>query len=319
MSTPPNSATHASCSRSGFALLAVLWLMVAVASLGATFSLAAREAIATARNRAAASRASWQAYDCLERARAAIHDALAETGTGARSASAWLSLDTVIARAGIERRQPCRLDVHVAGAALDVNALDGEILRRLFRASGVPPTRADSLTDALLDWRDTDSIPRLFGAEAEWYAGALRAAPRNAPLAADRELMLVRGFDRESALHSLLSIEKARVFFDRAPLAVIAALPGLGEEAIARVAERRARGVSTIDLQALTAELSAEAQASMRAAWSELSRLTTTTPDAWIIRSLGRDEESPVTAVLEVRLVRAGSRAAVVRRREWIE
>ena len=307
-------------TRCGFALLAVLWIVVAVVSLGLTISVAAREAIATARNRANSTRALWRALDCLERSRAAIHDALqgAQPGLPQR-ASPWLSLDTVVARAGIAPDLGCRLDVRAAGTTRDANAVDDEMLRALLGAAGFPPARADSMADALLDWRDADDIARPLGAETSWYSASRRATPRNGPFAADREIALVRGFERETVISTLLGVERGRIVLARAPHAVIASLPGLGHEALARLAEWRARGTPVGDALALAAELSPEARASIVARYAELSRLTTPEPDAWILTSRGHDDNSPLTAVIEVRLVRAGARAAIVRRREWIE
>jgi hypothetical protein len=42
-------------------------------------------------------------------------------------------------------------------------------------------------------------------------------------------------------------------------------------------------------------------------------------PDAWLVTARGVTGFPQVTAVLEVRLVRAGARAAIVRRRTWLE
>ena len=193
-------------TRCGFALLAVLWIVVAVSALGLTLSFAAREAIATARNRANSTRALWRALDCLERSRAAIHDALQEAQPGLpRSASPWLALDTVVAQAGIPSDVGCRLEMRAAGTTLDVNAADDEMLRTLLRAAGLPFARADSMADALLDWRDADEIARPLGAETGWYSASQRATPRNGPLASDREIALVRGFDRETVISTLLT------------------------------------------------------------------------------------------------------------------
>jgi type II secretory pathway component PulK len=307
-------------ARAGFALLAVLWIMVAAGSLGLTITLAARESVAAARNRTSATRAMWRAHDCLERARVAIDQALHEPDVSTRQqASPWLLLDSVVAQSGISTNLPCRVEVRAAGTTLDVNAADADMLGRLLHAAGIPAARVDSMTDALLDWRDSDDITRPLGVERGWYAGARRATPRNAALASDREIALVRGFDSASTLDGLLSVESARIVLPRAPLAVLAALPGLGEDALARVAERRLREAWPTELIVLAAELSPSARATLLAHYSELARLTTVEPDAWIVTSFGRDGSSPVTAVIEARLVRAGARAAIVRRRSWVE
>ena len=307
-------------SRAGFALLAVLGIIVAATSLGLTITFAARESVASARNRGSATRAMWHAHDCLERTRAAIGDAL-ETGAAqlSQTGSPWLALDSVVARPALPPMTSCRAELRSAGVTIDVNRADDEMIRRTLRAAGIALARADSMTDALLDWRDADDVPRPLGAERAWYVESRRAAPRDGPFASRRELALVRGFEAEPVLDTLLGVESGRVFLARAPLAVLAGLPGIGEEALARIAERRARNAEAFELIGLAAELAPEARASLLTRYAELVRLTTTEPDAWIVTSRGRDDGLPVRATIEIRIVRAGSRAAVIRKRSWVE
>ena len=307
-------------ARSGFALLAVLWVMVAASTLGLTLALSARESVATARNRASSTRATWRAHDCLERARAAIDAALKEAERQSpTSSSVWLFLDTILARSPMVPSRMCTLELRAAGTALDVNAADPEMLGRLLRTAGFETARADSMTDALLDWRDADDVPRPRGAERSWYANAARMIPRNAALGSDREIALVRGFESVVGLDSLLTVDSARVFLTRAPIPVIAALPGIDDEALARVAERRMHDAWPVNLLALSAELSSNSRAALLPHYAELARLTTAEPEAWVVTGRGRAVSSNVSAVIELRLVRAGRRAAIVRRRSWIE
>jgi len=65
--------------REGFALLAVLWVIVGLASFAFASSIATRNAIASSHNRTDMLRAMWRANACVERARAAIGDALLAT------------------------------------------------------------------------------------------------------------------------------------------------------------------------------------------------------------------------------------------------
>jgi general secretion pathway protein K len=307
-------------ARAGFALLVVLWIILAAASLGLTITLAARESVAAARNRGSATRAMWHAHDCLERTRAAIGDALEGAAAQSfQSSSPWLALDTVVARAMLAPNLPCTVELCATGITIDVNTADDEMVRTSLRAAGIAVARADSMTDALLDWRDADDVARPLGAERAWYAEARRMTPRNGALASDREIVLVRGFGGDPVVDTVLGVESGRIFLARAPLAVIAGLPGMGQEALARIAERRDRGAQAVELIALAAELSPEARASLLERYAELARLTTPEPDAWIVTSRGRDGGSAVTPVIEARLVRGGTRAAVVRRRSWIE
>lgn len=316
-----DAARAAPIARGGFALLAVLCIIVAAVSFGLTITLAARESVATARNRMSGTRAAWRAHDCLERARVVIGEALEGAHEpGPSGALPWLELDSVVARAFILGDTPCHVQLRAVSTTLDANTADEEMLRATFRAVDIAPARADSMIDALLDWRDADDAARPFGAERAWYVAARRAPPRNGPLASVREIALVRGFaETGSVLDTILGVEPGRVFLARAALPVVAGLPGMGEEAVSRIAERRARGASALELLAFAGELSGEARATLVAHYAELARLTTSEPDAWILTSVARDDGSPVTAGMEIRLVRAGARAAVVRRRSWTE
>jgi general secretion pathway protein K len=320
MSVHRSPLHRAANARAGFALLAVLWIILAAASLGLTITFAARESVAAARNRGSATRAMWHAYDCLERTRAAIGEALEGAAAPSfQSPSPWLALDTVVARAALAANQRCSVKLRATGITIDVNTADDEMVRTSLRAAGIAFARADSMTDALLDWRDVDDVPRPLGAERAWYLESRRLTPRNGALASGRELALVRGFEVDPVLDTLLGVESGRIFLARAPLAVIAGLPGMGEEALARIAVRRSRNAEAFELIALVAELSPEARASLMTRYAELARLTTSEPEAWIVTSRGRVDGSPVTPVIEARLVRAGTRAAVVRRRSWTE
>lgn len=53
--------------------------------------------------------------------------------------------------------------------------------------------------------------------------------------------------------------------------------------------------------------------------YPDLLRLTTSEPDAWTLTARGISGAPAVTVALELVLVRAGDRAAIVRRRTWIQ
>lgn len=309
--------------RRGFALLAVLWVLVGASALALGASLAARRAVGTSYNRANITRAGWRAEACLEIARAAIADVLRDpvvSRSGKRLT--WMTLDLAVSESTLLRGTDCDLLAEPVGARIDVNSADGEMVRALFAALGVPPTRGDSLADALLDWRDADDDTRPHGAERAWYEAQNAHPPRNSSLAHIRELSRVRGFAELSKvipLDSVLSVEVGRIVLDRASLVVIAALPGFDEEALGRVSEHRERGASVGELIGFGGSLSPGARASLHARYADLVRLTTAEPDAWILTSRAAAGTPRVAVAAEARLVRAGDRAAMVRRRTWIE
>jgi hypothetical protein len=205
------------------------------------------------------------------------------------------------------------------GDAVDVNTGEEPVLRAVLGTVHFTPARVDSLAAALLDWRDKDDEPRPAGAESAWYRDHGRSPPRNGPLASLAELRLVRGFEASEAFDSLLSVEPARIALSRAPVRVLALLPGMTPEAATVISERRKGGGLGEDLLALGGELSRAARDSIAAHYSELSAMVTSEPDAWLLEARASDEGSPVRVGIELKLVRSGNRPAVVRRRvRWL-
>jgi hypothetical protein len=171
--------------------------------------------------------------------------------------------------------------------------------------------------DALMDWRDIDDDARASGAERTWYQGNGLLAPRNGPLLDPAELERVRGFADIGGIDSLLGADAARIPLGRAPLAVLAALPGFTDEAIARLGEMRSRGAPPRDLAALAAVLSPVARESITDYYPVLVQRITADPEAWIVTARATSGQPPAVVTLEARLVKNGTRAALVRRRSW--
>ena len=297
-------------SRGGFALIAILWAIVGIGALALALGLSARESVAAARNRVDETRARWRAEGCAEAARALVDASLARAGD-----AAWRALDSALAGARKTTLAACDVDLRAAGSRLDANDAGAEELRILFRADGLSPFAADSLADALLDWRDTDDLPRGGGAERDWYARARRIVPSNAPFASAAELWLVRGADSIPALDELLGVEDARVYIGRAPPAVLRALPAFSDQAVESVIALRSRGALPTEMGAIGSIVSGSARAEMLGRLGELSAAATLVPDAWVLTSRAAEGERRVTATIELRLVRAGARAAVTVRR----
>ena len=304
--------------RDGFALLAVLWVIVGLTTLSLAASLTTRNALSAARNRTELTRARWAANDCLERARAAMATALlAPEIEDRRGLSGWSALDGAVGSSPLVTSAHCDVRLRAVGSRIDINHADAEMIGALLGRLGIAAPRQDSMVDALLDWRDADDVPRPLGAERAWYAAHRRFAPRNGFFGSVREISRVRGFETLGGLDSVLDVEPGRVSLAHASPTVIGALPGLGDEAIARIIERRARGLTLDDMSALAGQLSPAAGRRMLARYSDLSHYATTEPDAWILEARATRGAPPVTAVIEARIARAGDRAAIVRLRSW--
>jgi hypothetical protein len=134
-----------------------------------------------------------------------------------------------------------------------------------------------------------------------------------------RELRRVRGWTAWPGLDTLVDVDAGRVPVNHAPQAVLASLPGFGTEAVARTMEMRWRGERLPELLTLDGVLSPPARDGFRRGYAELVGAAVTEPEAWIVEARGTVGAPPLTQVVQVRLVRAGRRAAVVRRRTWSE
>ena len=292
--------------RRGFALLAVLWIVAGIAAVAMATTLAARDAVDVARNRGALSRARWLAAGCLETARAAADGALRTSRVVAPGEGSWSRADTLLATLSLDG---CTLGVSAAGDAIDVNAVDGDAIVAALLVAGADSARAIAMRDALLDWRDADTISRPTGAERAWYVAEGRTPPRNDVLAARAELALVRGWE-DSTLRAQFDVEMGRAVLARASLSVLATLPGMSPQAAAQVVEARERGVRLTEVASLAYALAPVERAAVTSRVPELSARVAPEPDAWIVRATAGDV---VRVTIEERWVRSGSRVAVVR------
>src|SRR2546422_295997 len=211
--------------RNGFALLAVLWVLTALSVLGGVAVAVARTGSETTRNRVLLTRAAWAREACVEilLARYAKDPSLR-------------ALDSI----DLGRGTWCGARLEDAAAKLNVNLADRAALVAVVAAvSGRARAGVDSSVDALLDWRDADTIPRPFGIETP--------ANRNGPLADIAELRYVRGFDDSlvARLDGVLTTRGAgAINLNAARAVVIATLPGMSDEAVARLVRRRLAGAA---------------------------------------------------------------------------
>lgn len=349
---PRLAAPPAASSRRGYALLAALWLVVALATVGTAAALAARQTVAASHTRTALLRASWRAEGCAASALAALDGLLrAEQGRPGGVFERWRALDSALAEVGLGTDvavtlQPvawpdipawpgaairCTVRLEPAGARADLNALDHDRLRVLFRAVALPADRADALAAALVAWRHGEVVDTLVGTDTG-PTGAART------LAAAQQLLEVPGFDSAvvAAVAPAADVEPGRLYLGRAPAAALATLPGFEAEVVARLLERRRVG-APVSLVGLAGEVSPPAARALMAPMGLLASRMTEDPDGWVLTAtavgsdpgswaVDRSSERPgaghsaapsPTGTVELRVARAGWRVAVMRRRSW--
>lgn len=313
-------------NRKGFALIAALWLLVALSAIGLEFGRQSRAHRLSAANVLEGARAEAAAQAGVEHARARMTALLLDArrmASGfdpARAADPWAApqhafTDTVeLGRDGDVAEYSVAL--RDAGAALNLNRATEEELKRLFGALRVDAGLADRLAQTIGDWRDADDLHRARGAEREDYLRDRAAVlPANRLFQRVEELREVRGMTAEIFARvrpHLTVLGTGQVNLNSAGREVLLAIPGMSEEAAAMVLRSRRQGRRVASLNELSLELSAgPRQAFVDAMPMLLTRTALETREVELI-SEGRIDGSPVRVRVEGLLVRGGDHAFLV-------
>ncbi|MCU7852779.1 MAG: general secretion pathway protein GspK [Candidatus Thiodiazotropha sp. (ex Monitilora ramsayi)] len=173
----------------GIAMVMVLWLVVLLTIVAASFATHSRVETRMAGN-------------IIERQKARM---MAETGLSralmelmvSNSESRWHFNGQVYE---IQNAQgTLRIAIRNASGLVDLNSASRQILLNIFRMLSDSEEEREQLSDALEDWRDSDDLKRLKGAEDNDYANAgftYGTTDRN--LESVDELGYVMGFNRDS-------------------------------------------------------------------------------------------------------------------------
>ena len=222
----------------GIALIMVLWAIALLMVIAASYAFETRtEALLSA--------------NLMHKARA---EAAAEAGVR-RAIVDLLQKNDSVFKSGLSE-QSLRFagaDVRIAVVSehgrIDLNAAPDALVHRvaeraLESLSGTPGVTADSLADAILDWRDADRTRRPAGAEDPDYrlAGKSHGAADQAFISVS-ELSLVAGIPlsvyRELSRYFTVHTRASRVDPEAASEAVLLAIPGLSAEAVERYIQER--------------------------------------------------------------------------------
>lgn len=228
----------------GFALVAVLWILVVMGVAGVAFQVGARAERRAVANARAESRSRWAGRAGLALALRQIDNMLHQSGAafGLQASGDTVlphiefSLDGLTVSAVV-------LD---ARARVNLNLADGRQLAALAESVGLSSATAAVLAASVLDWRDTDGLRRTNGAEARDYA-SLRppSRPKNAPFYSVEELRTVRGVTPAAYAHIAPHVTIAgdgRVNVNAAPRTVLVTVPGIDDAAAAAIVARRRAG-----------------------------------------------------------------------------
>lgn len=223
--------------RGGFALVAVLWILVLGSALALEVHAGVRADQRAAANARAEARARWAARGGLARAEDALRAKLA-----AQSASGALPpTDSLLVPALAYRLEGVAVRARVTDARgrVQLNLAGQEALRTVFAGAGVPAERARRMAELVVRWRVANAPP--FVEEADSME-TIPLPPRGAFGSVDalRGVPGIAFDDYERVAPYLTVASDGRINLNTAPLPVLRTLPGMGDEAARAVVRRRA-------------------------------------------------------------------------------
>jgi general secretion pathway protein K len=298
-------------SERGFALLAALWLLIALSAVGLEMGLRARDRRVATANVLESGRAEAAAE-------AGIADAHAQLSKLLTSAllDPWGGTDALVGDTVMLGQARYLVRLSDAGAALNLARATEAELRRLFVALRLDFGKADRLAQVIMDWQDGDDMHRARGAERDDYlADGLPVLPANRPferLAELRDVMGMTGETYDLVRPHLTLLGSGQVNLNVAAHPVLLALPGMTEPAVAVVLRRRAGRQPLRSLLELTNELPTEARAVLQDHLTELQARAAFETREIVAQSEGWAEGSPVHSVTTGLFARGGSNAFLI-------
>ena len=171
----------------GIALVSVLWIVALLSMVAFGVSTSVRNETRMVRNMLLSAQAQYAAEGAIE---------LAISSLLTPSQQRWPADGTV------RQFQIATAEVSVAifdeAGKIDLNFASAELLNNLLETAGVEADLRMSLVDAIMDWRDSDNLRRLNGAEDDDYSAAgLPYGAKDAKFVTVDEIALVLGMQPE--------------------------------------------------------------------------------------------------------------------------
>jgi len=238
----------------GIALLTVLWVLILLGLIAASFLREARLGTNLARNAAENAKAEALAEAGVRRAMLGLLDPDAATRWRADGTAYQFALGNGTVTVQIQDE----------AGKVDLNRARAPLLLGLFEAVGVDPDTAHRLVDAIIDFRDSDHNRQPAGAEdSDYQAAGLDGEAKDAPFDDRDELMQVLGMSREifKAIEPYVTVHsrRGRINPMTAPELLLSVIPNLTPEQLERIRADRAGGVRLERVQPDVVTVRAEA------------------------------------------------------------
>lgn len=221
----------------GIALILVLWVLILLGLIAASFLRESRLGTNLARNMTENAKAEALADAGVNRAMLGLLDPDPATAWRADGRPYQLTLGegTVVVR------------VFDEGGKVDLNRAPAPILRGLLEAAGIDAANAGTLADAIYDFRDADHDLRPAGAEdPEYLAAGFEAGAKDAPFDDTEELMQVLGMTRaiHDAIKPYITVHsgRGRINLLTAPEFLLRAIPNMTPQQLDKILAARAAG-----------------------------------------------------------------------------
>ena len=221
----------------GIALVMVLWVLILLGLIAASFLRETRLSTNLAQSATENAKAEALAEAGIRRAMLGLLDPDPVT--------AWRADGTAYQFALGEGSVVVRIQDEAG--KIDLSRAPAPLLLGLFEAVGVDPERAARLVDAIYDFRDPNHERRRDGAEdPDYLAAGLDGGAKDAPFEDKEELMQVLGMTREiyDAVGPYVTVHSGqrRINLKTAPEFLLRAIPNLTPEQLAKVQSDRASG-----------------------------------------------------------------------------
>jgi general secretion pathway protein K len=245
-------------NRRGVALMAALWLVVAIAAVAAQFALEARErrTVGILASERGIQRAAAQGALALTIARLEYAMRTGPTGNNVgrlRASDPWLDADSLYSGEILVDSVPVQVIAQDLGAKLNINMLTETELQTFFSFLLKDYGTATKLAQSIMDWRDADTLPRPSGAERDDYIEAEKLAlPTNGNFRDVGDLQDVMGMTPEiyaEAEPYLTTHGQGFINLNTAPVPVLRVLPGITDAVINTILQYRSQGrrIETVD------------------------------------------------------------------------
>lgn len=218
----------------GLALIVVLWVITLLTIMASSFSL-------TIQRETAITSGIKEKAEATALAEAGVNYAilmLLSTDKEQR----WQAFGNVYEIEYAGKR--IRIQVADESGKLNINLATKEQLQQLLSSFVLDDSLVDSLSDAIMDWRDTNDLHLLNGAEKEQYATAgLKYEPRNGNFKSIEELQMVIGMTAEiyRQMEGMISIytNNKQVNPTTATREMLLTLPDISEEMVDEYLQQR--------------------------------------------------------------------------------